>query len=80
MCTNKETITEELLLKLGFEKKWDDYNGEVPEFHKGPLKWTSKDQYGINGVWMDGPDLTYIHQLKDIYYSLTGEELEERQK
>jgi len=68
-------LTEEWLLKFGFEK--DD-----PFF-------TNMDSYSFNGLTMEfykkecqfhyqGADIEfkYVHQLQNLYFALTGEELE----
>ena len=75
-------LTEELLIKLGFE----DYNLEETE---GWIKWGHvKDNRRLyfsvhkrNGVftlletcfWLD--EIKYVHQLQNLYFSITGKEL-----
>ena len=67
-------LTAEMLEKCGFEKvadetfikghltlqKMQDYNGEVFLFNSAELR----------------PQITYVHQLQNFYFALTGEELE----
>jgi hypothetical protein len=65
------TLTEEYLIKFGFEKKigWDD------------LEYWQLQRLTImvynSGFTYDDTDLTItsVHQLQNLFYSLTGEEL-----
>jgi hypothetical protein len=73
-------ITEEWLLKLGFEcildisysfpKPYDNlelaYYGSINGFKKG---WVINKLFGLsNGI-------KYVHELQNLYFALTGEEL-----
>lgn len=73
-------LTEERLLKFGFEKKivakYSFYQLNV-----GCLRFNFSDNklhFGIQGVsnveWVEYT-LKYVHQLQNLYFTLTGEEL-----
>ena len=67
-------LTEEILLKCGF-KKYDNGNCMLDDFR---LYFDSeRKEYAI--LWFDSLRYTTIktlHHLQNIYYDLTGEELE----
>jgi len=71
-------LTEEWLLKFGFEKQIaDDIN-----YH---FDWWEKGEFNEGFVWQHdkgfcfnfgyGHDLDYVHTLQNLYFALTGEEL-----
>lgn len=66
-------LTEEWLERFGFENDFD----ENPT--KGQL--TIENQFDgswirvLDGMWTDGIKIEYIHQLQNLYFALTGEEL-----
>lgn len=77
-------LTEEWLVKFGFVKTYYD-------FEKGYIKFDKNiSDYGCEGIksnfWLvpNGDDdwyriplnLLYVHQLQNLYFALTGEELE----
>lgn len=61
-------LTEEWLLNLGFRKS---FRGK---WQKDELAY---DIYGGNGLYMHGVtlEIKYVHQLQNLYFSLTGKEL-----
>ena len=64
-----EPITEEWLLDFGFEKRKVDF----PSFQLNGIQINC-----INGKWQDYASqrgLPHIHQLQNLYFALTGEEL-----
>ena len=67
-------ITEEWLLKLGFNKTGGTYefiDGLVElVFHKGEVFEV------IEGQWQSFKHIKYIHQLQNLYHALTGSELQ----
>ena len=72
-------ITEEWALKFGFEKK----NNEVFIFHNLLLLniWNKECEIYLGDrtfvMWMVWDlDIIQIHQLQNLYFALTGEELE----
>ena len=69
-------ITEKLLLRLGFKKDEILYNKE----RFAIKKWEVGSEIGWVIFWLDKDILYvkpyYLHQLQNIYFSLTGEELE----
>lgn len=66
-------LTEELLVKLGFEKN------ETGFYYKG--RFTYHNEYGWKILeqwvknWVGVSELKYVHQLQNLYFALTGEEL-----
>lgn len=66
-------ITEEWLLKLGFEKLKNNF------YSKGRLTYHKKYGWKIleNWVkdWVGVTAINHVHQLQNIYSALTGEEL-----
>jgi len=69
------SLTEEILLKCGFEKNGRDYencsnNGIVFEirFVSDCFYLVTQEEWGYNGF-------LYLHQLQNLYFALTGEEL-----
>jgi hypothetical protein len=69
-------ITEEWLLKFGFEKtmSWTyvkDLVGNLKlVYYLGEKGWSM----GFKS-YSDFPNLKYVHQLQNLYFALTGEEL-----
>ena len=63
-------LTEEWLLKFGFETK-DKVFWDVGNFRVGQDRWGGYD-YVSRRVDID---LKYVHQLQNLYFALTGEEL-----
>lgn len=66
-------LTEEILLKCGFEFFDNEriFNGFVIEdFHNGNYYFTSGE-----GIKLHEKHIEYLHQLQNLYFSLTGEEL-----
>jgi hypothetical protein len=64
-------LDEEWLLKFGFERKnrW---------FGKGDFSYEDNKIYLGFGCHCEGPeetDIKYVHQLQNLYFTLTGEEL-----
>jgi len=79
------SLTENILLKCGFETK-DDWWFNIHIFEFSTLAISIKEKYGEitwspphdkrNFKVLEYPFLQYVHQLQNIYYSLTGKELE----
>lgn len=68
-------LTEEWLLKLGFEKadeiyfiEFDVYSMTIKEYEKG--KYILNPETHFNYV-----DIEYVHQLQNLYFALTNLEL-----
>lgn len=65
-------LTEEWLLKFGFEKKginrpkWTFWKIDLVEDKKGIYSFDESRIY---------IDIQYVHQLQNLYFALTGEEL-----
>ena len=69
-------LTEEWLLKFGFYKPSHTWCGDIfhlTEWDEHPLNWcVALDKNGAILVLK----LKYVHQLQNLYFALTGEELE----
>lgn len=75
-------ITPEILKKAGFVS-----TGSGDDFHNGILWNTPNENYkycedgyivdncGYYGHYCDIGDVSYLHQLQNLYFALTGEEL-----
>jgi len=68
-------LTEEWLLKFGFEKadeiyfiEFGVYSMTIKEYEKG--KYILNPETHFNYV-----DIEYVHQLQNLYFALTGKEL-----
>ena len=63
-------LTEEWLVKFGFEKLegWDD----MFYFQIGYFQIY---EYNVSGYEYDGFDIKHVHQLQNLYFALTNEEL-----
>lgn len=73
-------LTEEWLLKFGFEKadeiyfiEFDVYSMTIKEYEKG--KYILNPETHFNYV-----DIEYVHQLQNLYFALTGQELELKER
>ena len=66
------TLTEEWLLWLGFES-----NPYQDRYEKGTFYIECDKTKGGLDLWVKGlpPMLTHVHQLQNLYFALTGEEL-----
>lgn len=86
-------LTEQWLLKFGFEKTESDYEIQIQKNDKGGNTdyWIYVDSGFDNetkkftikivcqeSCWMNTKN-KYVHQLQNIYYALTGEELKLKQ-
>lgn len=70
-------LTEELLLKCGFEKEqWGDED-EPPCFYNNGVVIDCKT-WDMNSFYLSGYDIdvTSLHKLQNIYFCLTGNELD----
>ena len=68
-------LTEEWLLKLGFKKEWPTYGIKITE------DLTLAISPGNGYVFVNINDdvvrsIQFVHQLQNIYFALTGQELE----
>ena len=83
-------LTEEWLIKFGFEKDREVYNLGIPVFVKNNFRiWDNRDKVEYEKIlgYSDSSDfkfiyskniqpyIKYVHQLQNLYFSLTGEEL-----
>lgn len=72
---NPIKLTEERLIKFGFEKRKDScfkFGGyeHTISLHK------NADKYRVEIVTQSIAYIEYVHQLQNLYFALTGEELE----
>lgn len=77
-------LTEEILLKCGFVKdeEYDeggliDFRYELNLLNKSisfTSNWNTEDCFYVN-LTQCGVDVFYLHQLQNLYFALTGEEL-----
>lgn len=76
-CLRPIPLTEELLLKCGFEKC--NY-GNNKEFISYKMDWfncrLAVGVLSIMGYNNRHQDIKYLHQLQNLYFALTGKELE----
>lgn len=66
-------LTEEWLVRMGFKER--HIYEEVSEWNLGPYRIQTNVEFYI---WMgigDGVELKYVHQLQNLYFALTGQEL-----
>lgn len=70
-------LTEEWLLKFGFNKVKSDYEeAETWDFYFGVLYFDmANNSVKINGQYCLSNIPKYVHQLQNLYFALTGEEL-----
>lgn len=66
-------LTEEWLLKLGFEKLENKF------YSKGRFSYHKKYGWKIFENWVNGwvgvQKVEYVHQLQNLYFAISGEEL-----
>jgi hypothetical protein len=75
-------LTEEWLLKFGFDKK-TPYEGKLfYEIGHNEMYFKVKEVgdiynhwYFYKWEWILTTNIQYVHQIQNLYYSLTGEEL-----
>jgi hypothetical protein len=64
-------LTEEWLIRLGFEKTF------ITKIHltfsKGPFSLLKRDKH--IQIWYENINVQYVHQLQLLYFALTNEEL-----
>lgn len=77
-------LTEEWLLKLGFEEKGDNKEESYFLLYGFHLENRANDKFSLNinkedfGCWWIDQylkELKYVHQLQNIFFCITGEEL-----
>lgn len=70
-------LNEDWLLKMDFIKISDDINDPWFDFDSIlPFTIISRDGWLANADWPSDMELKYIHQLQNLYFALTGKELE----
>lgn len=69
-------LTAEQLLKLGFEALYENYYIKYIAFYEFTYYYCSSGgcwKFELNG---DRIDINFVHQLQNLYFALTGTELE----
>ena len=68
-------LTEEWLLKFGFEKQHneDDFDYWFKKGFCDDIFWEHSEGFCHNLNY--GGEIKYVHQLQNLYFALTGEEL-----
>ena len=72
-------ITEEWLVRFGFERVNQQYpHKKIYRLNKFYIKFDIKDSFFYWAVYGANTDYTIelVHQLQNLYFALTGEELE----
>ena len=75
------SITEEWLLKFGFELNSDEGDCKFYEKGKYGIRWVDGDEFYFYLIMNDRDEywilkeIYDVHQLQNLYFSLTGEEL-----
>ena len=71
-------LTEEILLKCGFEQDGDNDYLQLYINDALNILWLGYLSIEVNGyfVALSEKEQLYLHQLQNIYFALTGEELE----
>lgn len=59
-------LTEEWLIKFGFTKNFEEYSTKHLKIGKRVNK---------KGFYYGGREIKHVHQLQNLYFALTGEEL-----
>ena len=77
---NPIPLTEEWLLKFGFNRHHDDYSNDVifiKNVHNNTeFEWGVYPNELGSGIQIQNRKLLkYVHQLQNLYFALTGEEL-----
>jgi hypothetical protein len=69
-------LTEELLVKMGFEKNGYGYWTHTKEYFELGENGGGEYCNSINCFeYSNGKNIKYVHQLQNLYFALTGEEL-----
>ena len=66
-------LTEDWLLKFGFEKDNEYYSKGTKHYHLPSKSFYSGNDH-VSGGNVDAR-IKYVHQLQNLYFALTGEEL-----
>ncbi len=64
-------LTDEWLVKFGFDKRFDVYQNHLLLFNSELKNWS------WSGIYIR--EIKYVHELQNLYFILTGEELELKQ-
>jgi hypothetical protein len=68
-------LTEEWLLRLGFELLYSNLPNQYM-YGKDLIRAMCDKRKGFNEIFViDTPHIKYVHQLQNLHFALTGEEL-----
>ncbi|MCE3278008.1 MAG: hypothetical protein K0S44_199 [Bacteroidetes bacterium] len=77
------SITEEWLVKFGFKQDQDCVLGLYPiKYFDDLTAWRTKCHFAVSSFGddpyydLDVPNIKFVHQLQNLYYALTGNELQ----
>ena len=69
-------LTEEWLIKFGFEMvQMDSNSGKYEVYSKYKLTYNTFHGWWLFNKRLDRTPVKYVHQLQNLYFALTGEEL-----
>lgn len=71
-------LTEEWLVRLGFEMFGDDTGGHIDINYSIELQIDiSKNESTFSSIYdtIEGPEIKYVHQLQNLYFALVQKEL-----
>ena len=73
-------LTEEWLTRFGFDKTYSELSYREYDFGKIGVeinsdKLTVSYNYGSDVEWVNFTHIKHVHQLQNLYFALTGEEL-----
>jgi hypothetical protein len=71
-------LTEEWLVKFGFVKNNSGFYEQKRFTYHPEYGWKILSQW-IKG-WVNVAEIKYVHQLQNLYFALTGEELKQEQQ
>lgn len=75
VCFEPIPLTEEWLLKFGF-KNIESNSFYLPRFSDYDIVLNENNAFLYREDMALNADIKYVHQLQNLYYALTGEELE----
>jgi len=72
IAPNRVELTEEILLKCGFEEDGQLFHNQIALYKNG----LDGFNYNVNFFEYDNlEEIKYLHQLQNLYFALTNEEL-----
>ena len=77
-------LSEEWLLKFGFEERWHGHSDNTYYRRHEFSNWAHSITFSKTGIvmkhgfmnqWSELKSLKYVHELQNLYFALTGDEL-----